>query len=157
MKVRWSSLETPLISETIKGFSAASSGMGHTILEVWFLCLSTDIQYLLGLQLLGPRSFLSPDPGWSPHATAPSEQGPRVVQVAKSCAGFAQRPVLGCWRRDVPTDWLQMGTDRGDHIHGKMYRIGHNISVLAVYTWGSFPFFIYLFIFLNFLNYFFIF
>lgn len=63
--------------------------------------------------------------------------------AAKGCAGLAQPPpALGFWRRDVvPTDWLQMGTDRGDGVRGKTYRIAHNIPVLAVYTLGFFLFF----------------
>lgn len=80
--------------------------MRCTILEVWFLCLSADVQYLLGLQLLAPRSVLPPDH----HVLQPLQS--RTL-VAKSCASLAQHsPALSYWRRDVvPSDQLQMGTE----------------------------------------------
>lgn len=33
-------------------------------------------------------------------------------------------------------------TDRGEHMHGKMYRIAHNVSVLAVHTFYFYLFFL---------------
>lgn len=38
-------------------------------------------------------------------------------------------------------------TDRGEHMHGKMYRIAHNVSVLAVHTLDFYLFFLVLFFF----------